>query len=135
MAAASTLACDTTAVPWRPGLLLGDRLAVGSPVREPPPLILKGVCQQELLPTRRPAPPGQVERGQSARSQRSIVLLTTSVASRWTKWPAFGTVTSVRSFSSHFQVSLSAPGSRYWSSSPWTRSTGHFTGGKSLSSL
>lgn len=50
---------------------------------------------------------------QSVRSQRIIALFTTSVASRWTKCPTFGTVTSVKSFSSHFQVSFSAPGSRY----------------------
>lgn len=54
----------------------------------------------------------------SSVSQRTIVRVTNGLASRCTKWPAPGTVTRVRSLSSHFQVSLSAPGSRYWSPSP-----------------
>src|SRR5262249_39700409 len=45
-------------------------------------------------------------------SHCTIVLVTNSGASRWTKGPAWGTVTRVRSFSIHFQVSLRAPGRR-----------------------
>ena len=58
------------------------------------------------------------EAHRSSVSQRTIFLLTKSGASRWTKWPAPGTVISVRSFSIHFQVPSRAPDSRYGSSSP-----------------
>src|SRR5262249_33872278 len=46
-------------------------------------------------------------------SHRTIARVTSSGASRCTKCPALGTVTSVKSFSTHFQLSLSAPGRRY----------------------
>ena len=64
-------------------------------------------------------------------SQPAIVLVTMSAASCWTKWPAPGMVTSVRSLSIHFQVSLSAPGSSAWSFKPWIKRTEHLTAGKS----
>ena len=63
-------------------------------------------------------------------SQPTIVRVTRSAASCWTKWPAPGIVTKVRSLSSQFQVSLSAPGRRAWSFRPWIKSTEHFTVGK-----
>ena len=44
-------------------------------------------------------------------SQSAMIRVTLSAASCWTKWPAFGIVTSVSSLSIQFQVSLSAPGS------------------------
>ncbi len=41
-------------------------------------------------------------------SHHFIVVVTRSAASCWTKWPAPGTVTSVRSFATQSQVSVSA---------------------------
>src|SRR5262245_5233838 len=56
-----------------------------------------------------------------------IERVTMSDASCWTKCPALGIVTSVRSLSSHSQVLLSAPGSSAGSSRPWIISTGILT--------
>ena len=51
-------------------------------------------------------------------SQRLIVSVTNSAASLWTKWPAPGTVTRVRSRSSQSHVPPRASASRYWSARP-----------------
>ena len=68
-------------------------------------------------------------------SQFFMVFDTRAAASQWDQWPALGMVTRVSGASIHFQVSLSAPGSRAVSFKPWNMSTGIFTlgaGGPSL---
>ncbi len=54
-----------------------------------------------------------------------MLRVTSSAASCWTKWPEPGTVISVSTSSSQSQVSLSAPGRRAVSASPWNIRTGH----------
>src|SRR6185503_7182107 len=64
----------------------------------------KGVGRNDLLDSPFPTPRYRF-------SHIFILRGTRSDASCWTKCPAFGIVTSVRSLSSHSQVLLSAPGS------------------------